>query len=267
MSRTISGVRFDLISCESAIQAIQQWSEKGEQNYVVVTNPHSVMLCRRDREMCLATKSAGLVLPDGVGVVLAARLLGYKHSGRVTGPALMLNCCDWGRRFGFRHFFYGGKPGVAEKLAERLSSRFAGLQVAGSLCPPFRKLTDEEDAEIVERMNAARATIVWVGLGAPKQEKWMAGHLGRVQAAAMIGVGAAFDFHAGTARWAPRWMRMLGLEWLYRLYCAPRRMWRRNLDSPLFLLGVLRQRVWSILYRHEAVPGQPPDGKPEGNVE
>jgi N-acetylglucosaminyldiphosphoundecaprenol N-acetyl-beta-D-mannosaminyltransferase len=161
----------------------------------------------------------------------------------------MLNVCDDGRALGHRHFFYGGGEGIAERLGDVLTRQFPGLNVVGTYCPPFRDLTPEEDNEIVSKINATKPDIVWVGLGAPKQEKWMASHLGRIHAPAMIGVGAAFDFHTGNVPWAPRWMRRSGLEWAYRLFAEPRRMWRRNLDSPLFLGRILTQSIAKKLKR------------------
>ena len=162
----------------------------------------------------------------------------------------MLKLCDAGRNKSYRHFFYGGGPDVAAKLAQRLSQSFPGLAVAGTYTPPFRPLSTEEDPRVVERINDAHPDIVWVGLGAPKQEKWMAEHFGKINATAMIGVGAAFDFHAQTVKWAPAWVRKLGLEWAYRLTQQPRHLWRRNLDSPLFLAEVIRQRLMSTGRTH-----------------
>jgi N-acetylglucosaminyldiphosphoundecaprenol N-acetyl-beta-D-mannosaminyltransferase len=247
--RLILGVKFDLIDYRAAFERILQWRAKGERAHVTITNPHSVLLCHRDKEMHRATSGAAMTLPDGVGIILAAHLLGYENCGRVTGPTLMLEVCDRGRRCGLRHFFCGGAEGVAEKLAANLSRKFTGLQVAGTYCPPFRELTEEEDNAIVERIDAAEADVLWVGLGAPKQELWMAGHLGRINVPVMIGVGAAFDFHSGNVRWAPAWIRKTGLEWAYRLAKEPRRMWRRNLDNPLFLAKILWQQVMTLVGR------------------
>jgi N-acetylglucosaminyldiphosphoundecaprenol N-acetyl-beta-D-mannosaminyltransferase len=237
----ISGVSFDFLDIRDAARLIDGWRRRGRRGYVALVNPHSVMLCKRDEQMRSAVEAADLVLPDGVGIVLAARILGYGRRHRVTGPNLMLHLCDAGREMGLRHFFYGGGAGVAERLAERLSGRYPGLEVAGYESPPFRELSSDEDRQAVDRINAARPDIVWVGIGAPKQEKWMVGHRRRVHASAIIGVGAAFDFHSGAVRWAPSWIRRLGCEWAYRLVLQPRRMWRRNLDSPLFLGHVLCQ--------------------------
>jgi len=155
----------------------------------------------------------------------------------------MLRLCDWGREMGLRHFFYGGRPGIAERLADRLEARFPGLQVVGVHCPPFRALTPAEDKEVIQRINNSNPDIVWVGLGSPKQEKWMAQHRRNIRATAMIGVGAAFDFHSGRVKWAPVWMRKMGIEWAYRLAQEPKRMWRRNVNSFVFLARVLHQRV------------------------
>lgn len=239
---SVLGVEFDLLDYRQAFEKMLGWRQQGQRETITITNPHSVLLCGRNESMRRAT-AAALTLPDGVGVIWAARILGYAHHGRVTGPTLMLKACDWGREHGLRHYFLGGADGVAEKLADVLSEKYPGLEVAGVCCPPFRPLSDAEDAELIAEVNATRPDIVWVGLGAPKQEKWMHAHLGQVDAAAMVGVGAAFDFHSGNVKWAPRWLRYLGMEWAYRLVLEPKRMWRRNLDSPLFLAKVVGQRI------------------------
>lgn len=159
------------------------------------------------------------------------------------------------REKGYRHFFYGGAPGVAETLVEKLSREYPGLQIAGSYSPPYRPLSEQEDAKVVAMINAARPDIVWVGLGATKQEKWMAEHVRRIEATAMIGVGAAFDFHSANVKWAPAWIQKSGLEWAYRLAKEPRRMWRRNLDSPIFLTKVLGQRLRQTFTRQRILTG------------
>jgi N-acetylglucosaminyldiphosphoundecaprenol N-acetyl-beta-D-mannosaminyltransferase len=243
----ILGVAFDLVSREHALARIESWRQTGRREYVTFSNPHSVMMARRDRHLARAFDQAGMTLPDGAGIIVAADLLGHRHHGRITGPSFMLACCDRGRQHGYRHYFCGGRQGVAETLAARLAARFPGLRVAGACSPPFRQLTPDEDKALVARINSAKPDIVWVGLGAPKQESWMAARARRIEATAMIGVGAAFDFHAGTASWAPRWVRRLGVEWAYRLAREPRRMWRRNLDSPLFLLAVVGQWMPRLL--------------------
>ncbi len=239
----VGSVNINFIKQTEVLSVVKKWNKIGHRGYVVLINPHSVMMCQRDSAMHEASADADLVLPDGVGIVLAAKILGHGKQYRVTGPALMLNLCDVGRAVGLRHYFYGGDEGVAEKLSQVLTERFPGLQVAGTYCPPFKPLSEEEDSDVVQMINAARPDVVWVGLGAPKQERWMRAHVGRIHATALIGVGAAFDFHSGNVPWAPRWVRNIGCEWAYRLAMEPRRMWRRNLDSPLFLANVIGQAI------------------------
>jgi N-acetylglucosaminyldiphosphoundecaprenol N-acetyl-beta-D-mannosaminyltransferase len=162
----------------------------------------------------------------------------------------MLRLFDAGRASGLRHFLYGGRPDVLEELCRRLQRRFPDATICGSFSPPFRALSASEDAEVVDMISNTRPDVVWLGLGAPKQEKWISEHVGKIPAAAMIGVGAAFDFHAGAIPRAPVWVRRAGFEWAYRLAHEPTRLWRRNLDSPVFLfmicceaLGFTRFRV------------------------
>lgn len=252
----ILGVRFDLLTHETALAKIHMWREEGKQHYVMFGNPHTVLSCHSDTEMTHAARRAGLVLPDGVGITIAAHILGLQHSGRITGPSFMLRLCDWGRQHGYRHYFYGGKPGVAEQLVGRLTTRYPGLNVVGTFCPPFRRLSLAEDAQIVTEINHANPDVLWVGLGTPKQDKWMVSHIGRIHAPVMLGVGAAFDFHAGTIKWAPQWIRSHGLEWAYRLMTEPRRLWRRNLESPEFLMKVCYERLRLALSPH--LPGHTP---------
>ncbi|MCH7687472.1 MAG: WecB/TagA/CpsF family glycosyltransferase, partial [Planctomycetes bacterium] len=239
----ILGIPVHFVGYEEVLSTIARWHNRQEQHYICLSNPHSIMQCRRDEEMRNASRNAGLVLPDGTGVVLAARLLGYRHQGRVTGPSLMLRVCDKGREPQLRHFFYGGEPRVILRLIEQLEKQFPGIEVAGGFSPPFRELTEKEDEEVVRRINEAQPDIVWVGLGAPKQEKWMASHVGKINAVAMIGVGAAFDFHSGSVHWAPPWLRKIGCEWAFRLIQDPKRLWKRNLDSFSFLALLMSQYI------------------------
>lgn len=239
----ILGVHFHLIPRSAVLDHILAWRGQAGCHFIMIANPHSVMLCRRDPAMMAAARSATLCLPDGVGVTLAADILRHPHHGRVTGPALMLDLCDRGRSHNLRHFFYGGAEDVANQLAAKLTARFPGLIVAGTHTPPFRDLTADEEAAIRDQIHASRADILWVGLGAPKQEKWIHRQLDQLTTPAVIGVGAAFDFHSGHVKWAPAWIRKAGLEWAYRLALNPRRMLRRNLDSPVFLAHVLAQRL------------------------
>jgi N-acetylglucosaminyldiphosphoundecaprenol N-acetyl-beta-D-mannosaminyltransferase len=175
-------------------------------------------------------------------MVWAGRRAGARWMERVYGPDLMLAICQRAAERGWTSYFYGGKNGIPERLAERLTARYPGLRVVGTMSPPFRSLTPEEDDAAVARINAAAPDLLWVGLSTPKQERWMAGHVGRVRAPVLVGVGAAFDIHAGTLRQAPPWMRKRGLEWFYRLYREPRRLAKRYLsNNPRFVLAIVRR--------------------------
>lgn len=193
---------------------------------------------------------AAIAAPDGMPLVWVGRAMG-RRVGRVCGPDLMPLVIDRGRAQGARHFFYGGAPGVAERLADRLSERFPGLVVAGTHSPPFRPLTPDEDAAEVELINAARPDYVWVGLGSPKQDLWIADHRASLDAAVLFAVGAAFDFHSGGLSRAPVWMQRTGTEWLYRLLVEPRRLlYRYTVVNTRFVMLLTRQ----ILARRRARP-------------
>lgn len=214
---------------------IEGWIAQGEPHYVCVSGMHGIMECQRDERLREIHNAAGLVTPDGMSLVWLCKLRGYRQVERVYGPDLMLALCARSAARGYRHFFYGASHSVLEALTDRLSARFAGLDVAGTFAPPFRPLTPQEDEEAMRRINEARPDVVWVGLSTPKQERWMADHIARLAAPVLIGVGAAFDFHAGVKRQAPRWMQRSGLEWFFRLISEPRRLWRRYLvNIPLF---------------------------------
>jgi len=235
-----------------ALDTIAHWITAGEQQYVCVTTVHNVMESQRDPAFRAIHNAAGMVTPDGVPLVWTGRLQGYSNISRVYGPDLLLECCERFLLQQCRHFFYGAGEGVPERLAARLASRFPGLVVAGTFSPPFRPLSPQEDEEIVEMINATKPDIVWVGLGAPKQERWMSEHLGRVNASVLVGVGAAFDFHAGLKPQAPRWMQRSGLEWFFRLLTEPRRLARRYLvNNPLFLFNLLLQSTGIRRYELE----------------
>jgi N-acetylglucosaminyldiphosphoundecaprenol N-acetyl-beta-D-mannosaminyltransferase len=237
------GVGVSAINMRQAIDTLASWIASGERQYVCVSNVHSLMECQDDAELRRIHNQAGMVTPDGMPLVWLLRRAGHRHASRVYGPDLLLAVFGDPRLAQARHYFYGGAEGVAERLIGRLEADFPRSQIVGSYCPPFRALSPVEDAEAVEQINATRPDIVWVGLGMPKQERWMAAHLGKIHAAALIGVGAAFDFHSGAKRQAPLWMQRSGLEWLFRLASEPRRLWRRYLIyNPCFVyLAILQQ--------------------------
>ena len=240
----VLGVRVNVLDMERTLDILDRWITEGHREYVCVTGVHGVMESRRDERLQQIHNEAGLVTPDGMPLVWWARSQGWRQARRVYGPDLLLACCERSITTGYRHFFYGGGDGVADLLARRLSRRFSGLCVAGTYTPPFRPLSPEEDEEVVARINEAAPDIVWVGLSTPKQEFWMAEHAGRLEAPVLIGVGAAFDFHAGLKAQAPRWMQQSGLEWLFRLGTEPRRLWKRYLmNNPAFVWLAL-QELW-----------------------
>jgi N-acetylglucosaminyldiphosphoundecaprenol N-acetyl-beta-D-mannosaminyltransferase len=203
----ILGVGVSAVNMELALQTIEDWLSKSEANYVCVTGVHGVIESQRDEDLRRIHNAAGMVTPDGMPLVWFSHLKGYTFVERVYGPDLMLAVCEQSLSTSYRHFLYGGANGIPELLAEKLRSRFPDLQVVGSFSPPYRTLTTEEDNQIVDRINAAHPDIVWVGLSTPKQELWMANHIGKLTASVLIGVGAAFDFHAGVKKQAPRWMQ------------------------------------------------------------
>ncbi len=231
------GVGVCHVSMAEAVEAVIQMAKSGESHYVCVSNVHTVMMCQQNPEYLRIHNEAAMVVPDGRPLGWFQQLQGYNQRERVYGPDLMLAVCERSVAEGFSHYLYGGREGVPEKLAQTLQARFPGLKVAGCYSPPFRALTPEEDEADVKRINESGADILWVGLGAPKQELWMGRHFRRVNVPVMLGVGAAFDFHTGLVRQAPNWMQRSGLEWLFRFWVEPRRMWRRYVfNNPAFLV-------------------------------
>jgi N-acetylglucosaminyldiphosphoundecaprenol N-acetyl-beta-D-mannosaminyltransferase len=240
----ILGVGISAINMDIALETIEDWIARREPHYVCVTGVHGVIESQRDDELRRIHNASGLTTPDGMPLVWLSRLKGFRYVSRVYGPDLMLALCKRSVTHGYRHFFYGGAEGIPEQLAANLRRRSPGLQVVGVCSPPFRLLTAEEDEQVMQMINRAAPDIVWVSLSTPKQERWMADHIGRVEAPVLIGVGAAFDFLTGWKRQAPRWMQRSGLEWLFRLLTEPRRLWRRYLvNNPLFVLLVLAQAL------------------------
>jgi len=223
----VLGVYVSAINMSDAIAQLERCIAEGHREYVCVTGVHGVLESRRDASLRKIHNRAGMVTPDGVPLVYFLRMIGKRRAQRVYGPDLMMEMTAVSAQHGYRQFYYGGNVGVAEKLKEAMVKLAPGLQVVGTFCPPFREMTPEEDREAIDLINAARPQIVWVGLSTPKQERWMAAHLGHIEAPVMVGVGAAFDFLSGTKRQAPKWMQRHALEWLFRLCSEPGRLWRR----------------------------------------
>jgi N-acetylglucosaminyldiphosphoundecaprenol N-acetyl-beta-D-mannosaminyltransferase len=226
----VLGVRVDAVQIPDVIARMEEWIARRDGcRFVAVTGMHGVTEAQHDPKFKTIVNSAGLVVPDGMPLVWIGRRHGFEMRRRVYGPELMETFCKETAKKGYRHFFYGGAPGVGEALAARFVSRFPGMVVAGTYSPPFRSLAREEDGEIIQAIEVAQADIVWVGLSTPKQERWMYEHRERLNVPVLVGVGAAFDFHTGRIAQAPVWMREHGLEWLFRLTMEPRRLWRRYL--------------------------------------
>jgi len=235
-SRQILRSRVDGTSYSDACDRIQQWAIAAESCYVVAANVHVLMTAYWDARYRAVMRGARLVTPDGMPLVWAMRLLGVPQQMRVYGPDLMLAWCQRAAQVGLPIYLYGGTEPMLERLSANLRDRFPGLVIAGTHAPPFRPLSPQEEAADVKRIHQSGARVVFVALGCPKQERWMARQQGHLQAV-MIGVGAAFSFFSGEVSQAPRWMMRFGVEWLYRFSQEPRRLWRRYLvNNPLFVL-------------------------------
>jgi N-acetylglucosaminyldiphosphoundecaprenol N-acetyl-beta-D-mannosaminyltransferase len=239
----ILGVPLALTDYERTLEWIDAAVALGAREYLCVAAVHTVMEAREDDALRDAVSDAAFTVPDGQPLVWALRALGHEIDARVYGPELMARACERAAGSGQRHYLYGGRDDrTLAQLAANLLDRHPQLQLAGGHSPPFRELSEAELDEIAAHINAARPDVVWVGIGVPKQEKWMATMRERLDAPVLIGVGAAFDFHAGLVPQAPAWMQRSGLEWLFRLLQEPRRLWRRYArHNPRFVAGFVRQ--------------------------
>jgi len=238
----VLGVPITATDLSKAAAEVCKWVVTKARSYVCVRDVHGVVACQNNERLLKAHKGAGMVTPDGMPLVWVGNLLG-KQVERVYGPDLMMAVCERSVEAGTRHFLFGGAPGVAELLAKRLIERFPGLQIAGTLCPTVAEDVPV-DLEYAAQINEANADIVWVGLGTPKQELWMAAHRPYLEPPVLLGVGAAFDFHTGRKPQAPRWIQRSGFEWLYRLCSEPKRLWRRYLHTiPVFVFQMSMQLI------------------------
>jgi N-acetylglucosaminyldiphosphoundecaprenol N-acetyl-beta-D-mannosaminyltransferase len=238
----ILGVGVSAINMQQALDSIDRWIKTREPHYVCVTPAHAVMDCYKSSELRQIYNASGLTTPDGMAIVWLLKWQGFHKVERVYGPDLLQAVCQQSLTNGYSHYFYGGDVGVAERLSQKLVQKYNGLRIVGLESPPFRELTFEEDQAAVERIFAAKPDIVWIGIGSPRQERWMVDHIKRVGAPVMIGIGAAFDFVSGNKPQAPLWMQRNGLEWFFRLINEPERLWRRYLlNYPRFTMLVLLQ--------------------------
>lgn len=252
---TVLGTWVDAVGWDDAIAQVAAWTARRESRYVCVCNVHSVVTANRDAALRQALDGADLTTSDGAPIAWAMRRLGNRLQERIAGPDLMWRCLHHAERLGQRIFLYGSTQETLHGLRAAITREFPHVDVRGMLSPPFRAAAPAEDAAEIAAINAAGAHLVFVSLGCPKQEKWMAEHRGKIHAV-MIGVGAAFDFHSGLKSRAPLWWQHHGLEWLHRLSTEPRRLTRRYLvTNTLFLLGFARQLIAAKLWRTPA-PGQ-----------
>ncbi|MGZ4270750.1 MAG: WecB/TagA/CpsF family glycosyltransferase [Solirubrobacteraceae bacterium] len=245
VAREILGVPLALTDYERTLDWMDAAIAARRPSYVCVAAVHTVMACQEDPELFAAVKASTFTVPDGQPLVWALNALGARLPSRVYGPDLMAKACERAARTGAKMFLYGGKnQGALVQLTLELRTRFPGLQIVGGHAPVFRPLTEAEQAEVAEKINRSGADVVWVGLGVPRQEKWMATMRPQLEAPVLAGVGAAFDFHAGLVPQAPAWLQSMGMEWAFRLAMEPRRLWKRYAKyNPLFVWGFARQYV------------------------
>lgn len=253
----VSTTSYEEVSATCAAWIAERSAERGR--YICVTSVHGVMEARRNERIRSILNDADIVTPDGMPLVWALRSFGAVSQGRVYGPNLMLVLCERAQTSAHRIFLYGGTAETLDALERNLRQRYPDLMIAGKYSPPFRPLTPNEDEEICRLIRAARPDLIFVGISTPKQELWMASHIAQFPGSVMIGVGAAFDFHAGRVRQAPIWMQTHGLEWFYRLTQEPERLWRRYiLITPRFLPFWGMQKLSLIM--HKLACGYPRSG-------
>ncbi|MEM1297562.1 MAG: WecB/TagA/CpsF family glycosyltransferase [Verrucomicrobiota bacterium] len=228
----VLGVGISALSLERATDEVLRFLETGNQGYVCVTGVHGIIEAQDDPELRRIFNESFLTTPDGVPTVWIGKLIyGFSQMTRVYGPDLMLEIFRNTETRGTKHFLYGGTEGVAEDLRESLLKKFPNAEIVGTYCPPFRDLNEEEEEELFEKVRDSQADVMWVGISTPKQDRFMAKYVHKLPVKLMFGVGAAFDFHTGRVRQAPKWMQRNGLEWAFRLSQEPARLWKRYLTS------------------------------------
>lgn len=257
VKKNILGMEVETTSVDDALLQIKNWAGfKGDKprsaRYVCASNVHMCMEAYDNLEYLSIVNNADLVLPDGKPIIWAQRLLGAKQAKQVRGMDIMLEVCEYASQANKTIGLYGGTPDLLEELSGKLLHSYPKLQIVSQISPPFRELTATEDAEIIREINASKVDILFVGIGCPKQERWMAAHKSQFSCV-MLGVGAAFDFITGRKKIAPTWMQYLGLEWLFRFFCEPRRLWKRYLKhNPRFLALFFVQLVKARLFSNSS---------------
>ena len=241
MRQEILTAPINVIGWNDSVHQILSWASGRQSRYVCICNVHSVVTAQQDPGFRKVISEADMATPDGMPVVWMLRQLGYSKQMRINGPDLLWKLCGLVHKSDISVYFYGGSDQTLQKLQTRLSEAFPNIRISGMKSPPYRMLSEEEAEADIRAINDSGAGIVFVCLGCPKQERWMEAHRGLINAV-MIGVGAAFDYHAGTIRRAPVWMQNIGLEWFFRLMSEPRRLWKRYLiTNTLFIVGAFRQ--------------------------
>ena len=251
----ILGVNICALDMNKTVAYLRKYVKELSGSYICISNVHTTVMSYESEEYCTIQNQAVLALPDGKPLSAVCKWRGFSETQRVTGPDLMEEIFAISREEGYRHYFYGSTEETIKTLRKQLGARYPGIQIAGSYSPPFRPLTEEEDVKITAHINEAQADFVWIGLGAPKQEKWMYAHRDRVQGL-MIGVGAGFDYFAGNIRRAPLWMQKCALEWLYRLLQDPRRLFKRYLVTNTKFLWLMIRKDSSSPFLHHHHPNR-----------
>lgn len=246
---TIAGLDVVSGSVRDVVAQISQWIDAGIHTYICVTGANGVVEANRTPLVLQAHQKAGLVVPDGMPLVWIGKAIGFIKSQRIYGPDLFLAVCRRAQDEKWSIFFYGCTTRVLVALSQKLRERFPKLIIAGVYAPPFRALTKSESKNIVQMINISRAQIVFVGLSTPKQELWMDAHSKKLHANVLLGVGAAFDFIAGTKKQAPLWVQRAGLEWLFRLFQEPKRLWYRSTVINIHFLILIYQDIKTRFFR------------------
>jgi N-acetylglucosaminyldiphosphoundecaprenol N-acetyl-beta-D-mannosaminyltransferase len=257
----VLGVGIHSLDLPSAVELMESAVVSGRRGYVCVTDVRAIIEAQDNPSYLQVLNSSLLTVPDGRPSVWVGRAQGFSRMDQVAGPDLILEFCKLSSEKGYSQFFYGGAPGVAERLKDVLSQRFPGLKVVGTYTPPFRPLNGQEEKEVTELVARLRPDVTWIGLGAPKQELFMAKYLSRFDTTLMVGVGAAFDMHTGQIKDAPQWVKRLGFAWVHRLMQEPTRLWKRYLKSnPRFIWAITLQLLRLKKYDLIASRGQKSQG-------
>jgi N-acetylglucosaminyldiphosphoundecaprenol N-acetyl-beta-D-mannosaminyltransferase len=252
----VLGVRVSAVNLDGAVALADRWIIAGKPGYICVTGVHGIMEAQYDAGFRRVLNGSVVNTPDGMPMTWVGWLQGFREMDRVFGPDFMAAVCRLSVERGYRNFFLGGKPGVAQLLAERLKATYPGLVIAGTFTPPFGTLSSLDEEAILNAVQSSRSHIVWVGLGSPRQEWFMARWIDRFHVPLLVGVGAAFDFHTGALRDSPHWVKRSGLQWIHRLMQEPKRLWPRYLrNNPAF--------IWRIACQFAGLRDRPSDFESE----